>query len=822
MNIKDQIHSSLSWQSICRHYQIEYRENKNISCPFDAHQDQKPSFSFFGADKFKCHSCGISGDFFEFIAQKENLDCNKDFSKVLEVAERISGMMQQGDKSSQKKLDQTRNKDQTLQKPTSTITNDDIEKYHKQLLNSPKIIQYLEDRGIFRDILEEFKIGFGSCKEAKGSTKIFIPYFDTSGDPLFFRFRAWKEDDPVKIFAKSGTELCPYLLQNVEGIDEVFITEGEIDTLTLLSNGICAIGMPSATTFKEEWIGYFKNIKKVTICFDNDEGGRSGTKRIIEVLQEHLPEIEIYQIKWPENFPEKGDVNDFFVKSEWHAEKNEIDAFMCLRKIISPKNPVQDIIHKYLNTPTHKPVFLSDVIKDDLFFHTFPIEKDCSLVLLFNGEHLCVGLDKEKNASFFEYQDRRYDFRLPIFLPSPEINRPNKEGLKLFLNQPSLGKNIYFELCELLTEFYDFFCKEEIHLVATNIVHSYFINAIGRTFYMLLDGEAGTGKSSLQTLLSYLQFNGSFSGKTSMLAMVRNIHFFQTSQNIDELDKLDKDDKKNAIGVLNTGFLKNGAYVIVNMGKKKVEEQEQRFHTFGTKSFSVNKVKFDDSLLSRCIIIHTVRNKRNVKNIFSLSFEDELRFQEMRNKLFVYSLFHWKDFHEIIAKNKRNFEEKEMYGRPSDVYSIICGISEYFSGNTDLRDYLVRKGGFEKDSNKYEDRFYYVLKFIAESFSNTKEDYLVLNATHIGNYITEQMDITDDRYKPTPQSIGRMLKSNRVVDENTKYEMCSTGSDRGKRVWLPKKMQLEDLIKRSSFPELKDLLPPKKCYNATNPQEPLL
>ena len=256
------------------------------------------------------------------------------------------------------------------------------------------------------------------------------------------------------------------------------------------------------------------------------------------------------------------------------------------------------------------------------------------------------------------------------------------------------------------------------------------------------------------------------------------------------------------------------------MGKKNVEDQEKRFYTFGTKSFSVNKTNFDGSFLSRCITIHTVKNKKKVKNVFTIGCEDERKFQEIRNKLFVFCLFNWRELIKSIEKNKDWFENKELYGRPSDVGSIICGIHEYFTGEDEIRTYFVNKENFEKETSKDNDRFYFTLKYIVELIQISEEsvDYIVLNAQNVKDFLIEEMEIKEEKYKPTPQSIGKLFKSHRLVDENTDREQVTSGEKKGHRVWKPKKEKLIDIINRSQFEDLKVALR-NKCPNASELKE---
>ena len=56
---------------------------------------------------------------------------------------------------------------------------------------------------------------------------------------------------------------------------------------------------------------YFRNKKRVYLAQDNDEAGRNATRKLCEKLYRV---VDVYVINWPEDFPPKGDITDFFVK----------------------------------------------------------------------------------------------------------------------------------------------------------------------------------------------------------------------------------------------------------------------------------------------------------------------------------------------------------------------------------------------------------------------------------------------------------------------------------------------------------------------------
>jgi DNA primase len=62
------------------------------------------------------------------------------------------------------------------------------------------------------------------------------------------------------------------------------VLEGELDCEAALNAGFPAVGLPGASTFKQEWASLFDPIPKVYLVFDADQGGEAGAKRVQKAL----------------------------------------------------------------------------------------------------------------------------------------------------------------------------------------------------------------------------------------------------------------------------------------------------------------------------------------------------------------------------------------------------------------------------------------------------------------------------------------------------------------------------------------------------------
>lgn len=481
-------------------------------------------------------------------------------------------------------------------------------------------------------------------------------------------------------------------------------------------------------------------------------------------------------------------------------------------------------ILKYINDKKEFSVYASDIINGKLF-HILDGKGGTKVAVFSDGSYVEIDVDSKTCEGIMEVDGKFYTIKNPLIKPDNDISRPNDDAIVAFANKEVPNKEVlYSKLFGLINDYYDFYEENEAHFVATNIIHSYILGALGRCFYLMLDGEAGTGKSSLQTTISELQYNGVFAGKTTAAALVRDLDAMQVSLNIDELDKISEDERKNITGILNTGYTKNGSYKITNMSNKDVNKQVVTYKTYGTKSFSANKNILDKSLASRCISINTVANTREVQNIQVMDSDQKQRFQDMRNNLFIYCLFNWKGIIKDIDVVKDNLKKDQCYGRTSDIFSIIGGIYRHFTGEDSICEVLKERADFELEMSLDDDRRYHTYKYILETIDLTQE-YTELNATDIANYINEKIDIDQfDKYKATPKSVGKSLKSFRLVDASSRSVKVSSGSRRGSRVWVVKTNHIANVLLRSGYRDIKDDIKTSldtldTCHNAT--QQPL-
>jgi hypothetical protein len=62
--------------------------------------------------------------------------------------------------------------------------------------------------------------------------------------------------------------------------EDLYVCEGEFDTILMQQLGFNAVGVPGANTWQDAWDSYLSMVKRVYTVFDGDEAGQKGTERL--------------------------------------------------------------------------------------------------------------------------------------------------------------------------------------------------------------------------------------------------------------------------------------------------------------------------------------------------------------------------------------------------------------------------------------------------------------------------------------------------------------------------------------------------------------
>jgi len=140
--------------------------------------------------------------------------------------------------------------------------------------------EYLEDHGISEETAKLFGL-------TSDDNFLHIPIKDAEGEDLFVKSRNLnyiKDGEEPKYKNSTGSTATLFNLHAVKESKNIVLAEGEADTIKLMQEGFSAVSSTGgAGTFPPHFIEALKD-KKIWIAYDNDEAGKKGIKKVLELL----------------------------------------------------------------------------------------------------------------------------------------------------------------------------------------------------------------------------------------------------------------------------------------------------------------------------------------------------------------------------------------------------------------------------------------------------------------------------------------------------------------------------------------------------------
>lgn len=168
----------------------------------------------------------------------------------------------------------------------------DPESCHQALLADPDALYYLETvRGLSSGVLAQMKVGLKDKHYFKGQGEIkaiVFPYL-MNGNCVYAHYRSLPDvHEPGKIpklfNSPKGWDAVLYNSGIIrDGMKEIIFVEGEMDTLSLLDNGIDnVVGVPGANIRKAEWLEQLDKLEldRIYILYDSDKVGQRAAQAL--------------------------------------------------------------------------------------------------------------------------------------------------------------------------------------------------------------------------------------------------------------------------------------------------------------------------------------------------------------------------------------------------------------------------------------------------------------------------------------------------------------------------------------------------------------
>ena len=289
-------------------------------CPF--HGEKTPSFCVnIQKGIFKCFGCGEGGDAISFLMKINN----QTFMEVIrDLAQQFNIELPESTGNSKQYAEEKKKIKDCLDKTCDF--------YNKNLLTLPEAkgaLEYLEKRGITKEIIEEYKLGYSPkgytdlqkflssdfnkeilakaglvVKTEKGDIvdrfrhRIMIPIRDEVGSVIAFGARAIESNQNPKYLNSPDTILYnkSRILYGINVAkdkmledDYVVIMEGYFDVISAqaagLKNAVASCGT-ALTVDHVRLIAKYSKSRKIFLSFDTDAAGLKATQRSTDVIKE--------------------------------------------------------------------------------------------------------------------------------------------------------------------------------------------------------------------------------------------------------------------------------------------------------------------------------------------------------------------------------------------------------------------------------------------------------------------------------------------------------------------------------------------------------
>jgi DNA primase len=191
--------------------------------------------------------------------------------------------------------------------------------YQTALRDAPVVHQYLQGRGLTGETALSYRLGYVAQPlpgDGDYVNRLAIPYMTADGSVVDVRYRSLTDSGPKYLSRPNATARLFSVRSLLAPTDTMYITEGEIDAITLNQIGLPAVGIPGANQYQKHWSLLFADFDTVKVICDGDQAGRDFGKRLAQ-------EIEGATVI---HLPEGRDANDIYVNDGEEALRQAVSA----------------------------------------------------------------------------------------------------------------------------------------------------------------------------------------------------------------------------------------------------------------------------------------------------------------------------------------------------------------------------------------------------------------------------------------------------------------------------------------------------------------
>ncbi|MFQ5721239.1 MAG: DNA primase [Candidatus Aminicenantales bacterium] len=560
MEIVDQIRQTANIIDIASQYTTLRKRGKKFVglCPF--HSEKDPSFTV-DEDKqlFHCFGCGIGGDVFTLVMEKENLS----FPEALKyLAEKYHIPLPQKRKLSPQLI--------KLEEKLFKINQETLAFFKKNLYNTQegkKALTYLKKRGISEEIIQELKIGYAlnswdsllTFFQSKNTPpdllekaglilarqqkegyydrfrgRIIFPIFSLSGKVVAFGGRTIFEAEPkylnspdTPVYSKGkllyGLNFCKEAIRN-QG--EVILVEGYTDFISLYKAGIHNVAASLGTSLTPQQVSLVARFApRIIVSYDADEAGRKAALRAVSLGFEQGVQIKVI------NLPTGADPDSFISQNGPQSFKN-----LVKRSTPGLKFMIDSLLRREKEkTPEEKAKTVRQVVEE--------IEKIPDLVVRSEYIKLAsqyLGLEEELLRGIA----RQKSSEEPALSSQGFLFPAEKRLIQILIGDKLIAPYIYAEMEE---EDYQGLKSEPIFTALSDC----FKNGKEMNFYEVKDKIAPPLRSSLSQMLLEKGSQATLGEALDCLYSLRQISLEKKSKKLKaEIEKIERKGEKEKLRAL--------------------------------------------------------------------------------------------------------------------------------------------------------------------------------------------------------------------------------------------------------------------------------
>ena len=348
-SVLDEVRNSVSIVSLISEYVALKKRGRNhvARCPF--HTEKTPSFNV-NEDRqiFHCFGCNVGGDVFKFVSLVEQISFPE---AVRFVAERYGIALPQP----------------AVREPVSPGADSDTMRkaleeachfFHRALIEKAdggEPLAYLHDRGLTRDTIDRFHLGYSpsggaallgylrnksfksedleACGLVKRSEdgdrrydafrgRIMFPITDVRGRVIAFGGRALGDRQPKylnspesRLYNKSRNLFgLSYAREGIQKLEHAVLVEGYMDFMIPFQHGITNVVASLGTSLTSEQVKLLgRYTREVVVSYDPDSAGLAATQRSLDLFLEEDFRVRVFRLP-------AGQDPDAFVRSAGAGE----------------------------------------------------------------------------------------------------------------------------------------------------------------------------------------------------------------------------------------------------------------------------------------------------------------------------------------------------------------------------------------------------------------------------------------------------------------------------------------------------------------------